>query len=125
MSVTYNHSYSLNSNGAGAIAGTWQDVGSNDLLINQAIGANTTNGTTGITFNGANLQAVELVSNQPLTLMVNSHSSPFATITLVADAPFVWSASAGYSSNPLNVSVTEIYVTSTTACTLKGRALTT
>lgn len=126
MSVTYNESASLNSGGGGAVSGNWQDVGNNDLQINQSIAANATNTSLGIVFDGTNLQAVLLVATQNVTLTINepSGSSPFATINLKANIPYLWSASAGYFSNPLNTNVTAIYATTTSSCTLKGRILT-
>ena len=125
MSVQYNETASMNSNGSNPVSGTSIDVGNNDLSVNLSIAANQTGLATNITFNGANLQAIILVASQNLELQINSTSTPFATINLKAGIPYTWSASAGYFANPLNTNVTQIYVTSTTACQLKGKVLTT
>lgn len=124
MSVTYSQMVSVNSGGAGSIAGAFEDVGNNDLQIDQGVGAGLTDSPLGILFNGANLQSIVLVSSQNVTLKINSTGSPFATINLKANIPFHWSASASYFANPLNVNVTQVYATTTSACRLRGRVLT-
>lgn len=124
MSVQYNTTISVSSNGPGSLSGTFVDVGNNDLTINFASPAGAAGVATGITFNGANLQSIELIASQNMTLQVNSTGSPFTTINLKANIPYQWSNSASYFANPLNTSVTNIYVTNTPAATLKGKVLT-
>lgn len=124
--ITYNEAASVNSGGGGAISTTWNDIGNNDLQINDSIGAGVTDSALGILFNGTTLQSILLVATQNVTLTINAPSTgaPFATINLKANIPYLWSASAGYFANPLNVNVTEIYATTSSACVLRGRVLT-
>lgn len=124
MSVTFNQTTTINADGSNPVSGQVMDVGSNNLSSNVSIPAASTGFATNIAFNGVNLQSLILTSNQNITLLINSTGSPFATINLLANVPFVWSKSAGYFANPLNTNVTNIYVNSTSAALLKTKILT-
>lgn len=125
--IIYRWSTGVTSSAGGGVTGTWTDIGNTEVVPSVPIPAGSTNFATNIAFNGANLQAIELLSDQNLTLYVNAPSggSPFTTINLKAGIPYTWSNSAGQIANPLNVNVTQIYATGTPAANLSGRILTT
>jgi hypothetical protein len=126
MSVTYTTAVAVSANGARGVSGTAVDIGTNDLTISNGIPGGSSNLALGISFNGANLKQIELVSDQPLDLYINdvSGGSPFKHIAMVANNPFFWSLSGGYFSNPLNTSVTQIYATCSVSARLTGKVLT-
>jgi hypothetical protein len=124
MSIVFTATTTLNANGLDSLTGQVQDSGSTYLKIDKTIAGGVTDGAQGISFNGATLKAIILVANQNLTIKVNSTGSPFATINLLANVPYRWSAAEGYFANPLNVSVTEFYATTGSVTTrLQGRVL--
>jgi hypothetical protein len=125
VNLVYNWSASINEDGAAPLNGAWSDVGSFGAPLSIAVAAGQTDFDVPISFNGANLQAMFLVSNQPVSIKVNSTGSPFSTIALKANVPFTWSKTASYYSNPLNVAVTHFYVTTTAAAIIKAKFLTT
>lgn len=124
--ITYSWSVSISSSAGGRLAANWQDDGNIEVTPNVSVPAASVNFATGIAFNGTNLRAIELVSNQNCTLYINAPSTgtPFATINLLAGIPFIWSANAAQIANPLNVNVTNIYVTCTPSLNIQGRILT-
>ncbi len=125
--IIYSWTESTRSSNGGNVSASWQDIGTIEVVPEVPVAAGASNATTGIAFNGTNLQAIELISTQNCTLYVNAPSggSPFATINLKAGIPYTWSASKAQISNPLNTNVTQIYVTATSACIISGRILTT
>lgn len=123
---TLNQNNSVNLNGVGALQGAVADVGATGLQLNTAVPSNTTGQLLSISFTAATLQAIWLVSSQPLTIATNSQSTPGQTINLRAGIPYKWSASTGYFTNPITTNVTAFYLSTTggPAATLKGYILT-
>jgi hypothetical protein len=69
------------------------------------------------------LVALFLLSNQPMTVLTNSASTPQDTINLLAGVAFAWDAQCGLV-YPFAGAVTALYLTNTNACTFRGLVLT-
>jgi hypothetical protein len=125
MSIVHKQTLSLAVDGGSSVSGTATEVGSTNVSIDQVFAAGT-NVLFTITFAHATLQSVILVSDQDMTVKTNSSGSPDDTISLKANNPLVWSASAAYYTNPFShADVTKFYLTNATAARLKGRFLNT
>lgn len=123
--ITHAQSVSVSSDSSSTLKGSIQEAGSSEINISEPLPAGTANVEYDLAFAGNSLQSVVLLSNQNLTVLVNSTSSPALTINLVANCPYVWSKSAGYFANPFaGVTVTKFFLSCTPAATLRGKVLT-
>lgn len=123
MSVTQTTSVKTASGDGGSVSGQYTETGTSELAISENYPAGSTNTQFTIAFNYANIQNLELVSSQDMTIKTNSSGSPDNTFSLKANNPLVWSKSGAYFANPFTANVTKFYITCATAASLKGRIL--
>lgn len=123
MSVTYTTSIKTASSGGGSVSGQYTETGATESNIDENYPAASTNTLLTIAFNYANIQNIELVASQDMTIKTNSSGAPDDTINLKAGNPLVWSKSASYFANPFTANVTALYITCVSAASLKGRIL--
>lgn len=123
--VTVNFSDSLTPQGSPGLSGKISESGGTLITIDQNYPASTSGSALGtFAFTVANLQAIALKSDQPLTIKTNNNSTPQDTINLVAGALFRWSKSEGYFPTPFAGNVTTAFITCTPAAHLQGLILT-
>lgn len=84
-----------------------------------SVAANQTNYEIDWVLTFANLKAVAIVADQDCTVKTNSTSSPAETLTLKANQALVWRENDPAAMHFLSVNLTKIYVTNTTALTIK------
>jgi hypothetical protein len=123
MSIQHSTSYTMSSSGSRNLSGQVIDLGTTEQTIDTTFAAAGTNVAYPITFAHATLKSIFLVSDQAMTILVNSTGSPILTINLEANVPYHWSASAAYFSNPFSADVTNFYVSNTPTAKLRGKIL--
>lgn len=92
------------------------------VAIDESISANQTNLLVALNIDVSQLKSLFILTDVAMTLKTNSSGSPDDTISMVANVPLEWK-NDGYHTCPLTVDVTGLYVTNTTAGTLKIRGL--
>ena len=123
MSITHTTSIKTSTSSGGSVSGQYTETGATEISIDENYPAASTDTLLTLTFAYANLQNIELVASQNMTIETNNGTTPDNTIALKANNPFVWSKSGAYFANPFTANVTAFYVTCTPAATLKGRIL--
>lgn len=124
MSVQHRFAASCVTDGASSLAGNATEIGSSEVSIDTSIAASQTDSSLSVAFTGNNVQSVFLVSDQNLTIEVNSGSAPDKTINLKANRPYEWRTSDGYFTNPFaSITSATWYITTTTAARLRGKIL--
>lgn len=66
---------------------------------------------------GDNMQSLYILSDQAVTIKVNSTSVPDLTIALAAGVPYSWFVGMGFTNPLAGVTVTKIYVTNASGST--------
>jgi hypothetical protein len=123
ITQTLTHSVKSDSNGV-QLSASGVEVGAQEIVIDQAFAASTTDALLSIAVTVANIQAIYLLASSDLKIETNNGTSPANTINLKAGRPLVWEKSPGYFSNPLTTNVTAFYITCTAAARLRIRILT-
>lgn len=123
MSIDHTITIKTASSESSSISSSYTETGTTEISIDQSFSASTTDSLVSLSFTTSNIQSIELVSTQAMTIQTNSGSTPDNTITLVANVPFQWSRTPGYFSNPFTANVTAFYITCTAAARLTGRIL--
>lgn len=97
---------------------------SGEIAIEEAIPANQTDYAINIAIDVSALQSLYIFSDQDLTIQTNDGTTPDDTIAVNGGVP-IWYDESNDSifPNPLTADVTVIYVTNTTAATLRIFAL--
>lgn len=88
--------------------------------IDEAISANQTDKLVALNLDVSQLKTLWIEADVAMTLETNDGSSPDDTLTLVANEPVAWWDGCGWAC-PLTADVTGLYVTNTTAGTLRAR----
>lgn len=90
--------------------------------LDVAVAANQTNYEVDYTLDVSSCKGLYISSDVAMTVKTNSSGSPDQTITLTANTPVIWYTGIG-ATCPITTDVTKLYVTNTTAGTLKVRSL--
>lgn len=109
-------------NGETALTKTVEVEASAGLSIDESIGASQTDLEIACSIDQSELVGLSLLSSVDMTIETNDGSSPDDTIALKANEPLDWHATSIHAC-PLSADVTSIFVTNTTAGTLKIRAV--
>lgn len=100
------------------LSGQQTETGGTELVIDQTVAASQTNSLVACAFDKDTLQSVIVVADKDVLLETNSGGSPATSINLKAGVPLMWSASAGYFTNPFTAAdVTAFYLTTGTSAT--------
>lgn len=117
MATTHRITYTW-SNGGTPLSVTVEKTGGLEANLEEAVPANQTNLLMNIAVDVSAAKVVVISSDVALTLKTNSSGTPDDTISVLAGVPIVWHSTDGFTC-PLTVDVTKVYVTNTTAGTLK------
>lgn len=112
------------SSGNAGVSSSYTETGNVEININENLPAGASNQLITVAFTIASLQSLYIVASQACTIKTNSSGTPAQTISLQPNMPYEWSVSPGYFSNPITTDVTAFYVTSTLACLLQAKILT-
>lgn len=106
------------------LSGTESISADGSTTLDVTVAGSTTNEAHAFSLDKTKLQSWYLVSSQNVTIKTNSTGSPGNTWNLIANVPFVWSASAAYFSNPVSANITTLYITNsgTTSARVRLRA---
>jgi len=115
------------SQGTQPLSGSYAVAGNNAQAPDQVLGAGTDQ-LYSVSFGAAgsaagDLQAIEIYSNQNLTIKTNSASTPQDTIAVTANVPILWDIQSIHPC-PFAGAVTAMYVTNTVTARLQMRILT-
>lgn len=106
------------SRGSDQLSGTVTYTADGQITIEDTVAGSTTNKLYSVTIAQATLKGIYILSDQDMTLKVNSTSLPVpSAISLKANTPYEWTAD-GYFDCPFTADVTAMYFTnagSTTA----------
>lgn len=118
MSKNHKYNPSVTASG-GSIGGTTKTYsGGAELLMEQAIAANQTNKLLDLVVDVSTIKSVVIVADVGMTLEFNNSTTGEPTLVLVAGVPYIWNTDS-YDACLLNTDITALYVTNTTAGTLK------
>lgn len=124
MSITHTLNFSISSDsGSSPITGSQQETGGSEIVINTPFPAGSVFTPVAVSFSTAGVQSFVLNSKKPMTILVNSTSTPDLTIILTGGEPYIWHRSNGNWANPFPSNVTTLYVSCTPAATLVGKIL--
>lgn len=124
--MAISHTLTRNWNdGVGSIGGSETVSWGAGPQIDEAIPSNQTDLLVAFAFTNAKLKAIIITADVNMTIKTNSSGSPQETLTILAGVPFMWSLTAssiGAAASPFAGNVTALYVTNTTAGTLRIRS---
>lgn len=132
MSVTHIVTKELNYSGSSSIRGTDTTTSGSELVLDESIPANQTNLAVAFAFANAKLKSFFAWSDVAMSVFTNEASTgtPQEKINLIAGVPYYWSLTDSFlgetgdsAASPFDGNVTSLFVTNTTAGTLKIRAL--
>lgn len=125
MPITDTQSQSVSSTDSSGLSAKNIEVGNTRLGFDVNLAASTTNQLQTMAFTNSTVQSIYILASQNCTIKTNSTGSPATTINLKAGIPLIWGVSPGYFTNPFSAAnVTAFYLTSTAACRVQAKILT-
>lgn len=107
MSFIHTHNQSVQTPGL-KYAGAFEITNNQELTLEQSIGAGLTDVLVDFDFVVARLKSIIIVSDQDVTLEVNSAAGSGGTFSLLANKPLIW-YTGSYYTNPFTVDATALY----------------
>lgn len=117
--MTYSHVLTSQINNDGTVVGSAQTFpGEGESNLDATIPLDSTDKLIAWSVDVSQIQSIIIEASENMMLETNSGSVPDDTISLLAGVPYVWHTGSYYT-NKFTADVTALYITNTTAGTLK------